>query len=492
MKRFLLIAILVQLILVVPNRVAAKYDFVVAGIYYAVLSMQDKTCTVVNPSAPNRSNYSGSIIIPSTIQYNGRSFMVKEISERAFYYSTITDVDIPGSVDKIRASAFLHSKNLKRITIREGTRIIEREAFAGCSALKTLILPNTIQSIGIRAFHALDGDYGQTLRIPSSCKFIDNSALPKGAYELYLMPSKSSIVIEDGNFDNKPIIHIGRNIDNKQNQYSLLSFKTLVEFYGECTRIPNLYVSSNQERTKAEDPVEKLIIGEKVTSIHDLSWFFIKNIQIHSDIPPRCEGDFSNSTYARAILSVPNSSVYKQDPHWKKFWNIKEVPSLLRTSQVKASENGNNKVKTANFNAKQNKNDIVSKHDKEIIVPLTVKRGESLVKDGYEIFDAIGYKKVMLFGVEINGETKLGFVNGYIEVLVEPVFDDATSQSYYGMWCVKRNGRWGAYDETIRKLTIECQYDWMGYWTKGEDGVIKVEVEKDGKRFWIDKKGNRI
>lgn len=113
------------------------------------------------------------------------------------------------------------------------------------------------------------------------------------------------------------------------------------------------------------------------------------------------------------------------------------------------------------------------------------------MKGGYEIYDAVGYKRVILFTTKVNGKTMCGFVNGYMDVVVEPIYEDATCQSYHGMWCVKKNGKWGAYDETIRKQTVECQYDWIGYWTKDGD-TIKVDVIKDGKKFWIDNKGNRL
>jgi hypothetical protein len=119
------------------------------------------------------------------------------------------------------------------------------------------------------------------------------------------------------------------------------------------------------------------------------------------------------------------------------------------------------------------------------------KKGESLIKGDYEIYDAIGYKRVILFTKEVNGKTMCGFASGYLEVLVEPIYEDATCRSYEGMWCVKKNGKWGAYDETIRTQTVECLYDWIGYWKK-ENGIIKVQVELNGRRFWIDNKGNRL
>lgn len=61
------------------------YDFESNGIYYNILSKENHTCTVTSQPDNTGKKYSGSIVIPSTVQdNNGEDYTVTGIGDYAF------------------------------------------------------------------------------------------------------------------------------------------------------------------------------------------------------------------------------------------------------------------------------------------------------------------------------------------------------------------------------------------------------------------------
>ena len=100
----------------------------VDGIWYDFDS-STKTASVTN-GANVIYYYSGSVIIPSTVTYNGTTY----------------------SVTSIGASAFRNSSSLTSVTIPNSVTSIGRGAFYGCSSLTSVTIPNSVTSIGDDAF----------------------------------------------------------------------------------------------------------------------------------------------------------------------------------------------------------------------------------------------------------------------------------------------------------------------------------------------------
>ena len=104
----------------------------VDGIYYN-FDVENKTATVTNNGSDepwSNPSYTGDVVIPASVEYEGYTFNVVAIGERAFNMCwEVTSVIIP-----------------------EGVVRIETEAFADCG-FKEITLPTSIQSIGSRAFN---------------------------------------------------------------------------------------------------------------------------------------------------------------------------------------------------------------------------------------------------------------------------------------------------------------------------------------------------
>lgn len=194
---------------------ARAYDFEVDGIYYNIISGTDQV-EVTFKEEYGKATYTGSVVIPSTVTYDGNTYSVTSIGESAFeeckgltsvtipnsvtsigeyafYYSDLMSVTIPESVTSIGKSAFegtairspLYNskifahmphnyrgeytipdgiqtiaggafsdcKGLTSVTIPNSVTAIETSAFAYCNALNSIILPESLERIALEAFY---------------------------------------------------------------------------------------------------------------------------------------------------------------------------------------------------------------------------------------------------------------------------------------------------------------------------------------------------
>ena len=106
---FIRIALIIANILSCPQILLA-HDFTYSGINYSIHA--SKKVTVVSGDIP----YSGDIIIPSTVLYEGTEYEVSIISDEAFNNcSELRSITIPGSIDTIYCNAFKGANSLRRV-----------------------------------------------------------------------------------------------------------------------------------------------------------------------------------------------------------------------------------------------------------------------------------------------------------------------------------------------------------------------------------------
>jgi len=142
-------------LLMVLCAISAKaYNFEVDGICY---NINGSNVTVTYKSA-NYNSYSGDIVIPNTVTYNGTSYTVASIGDWAFYgCSGLTSVSIPNSVTSIGSSAFYCCYSLSSITIPNSVTSIGSKAFTLCRSMSSVTIGKSVTSIGDRAFGGCSG-----------------------------------------------------------------------------------------------------------------------------------------------------------------------------------------------------------------------------------------------------------------------------------------------------------------------------------------------
>jgi len=168
------------------------------GLYYYLYDTK-KAAVTYNPSVPNNEGcYSGDIIIPASVTYEGVDYDVTAIGDYTFQYSMdmtsitipesvtsignaafmqcqgLTSVTLPNSVTSIGKEAFMFCINITSINIPDNVTVIEDYTFEDCQSLKSIIIPDGVTTIGDHAFDfCLDIT---SLTIPNSVTSIGKEA----------------------------------------------------------------------------------------------------------------------------------------------------------------------------------------------------------------------------------------------------------------------------------------------------------------------------
>ena len=142
--------LLATIVALLPQSAAAwmgaTYDFMVDGLYYSINN--DNTSVTITDGW----GYSGDLVIPETVTYNGTTYSVTSIGDIAFCDCSIYSVSIPNSVTTIGNNAFYGCYVLASIDIPNSVTSIGDRAFCGCTWLASVSIPNSVTYVGERAF----------------------------------------------------------------------------------------------------------------------------------------------------------------------------------------------------------------------------------------------------------------------------------------------------------------------------------------------------
>lgn len=233
----------------------------------------------------NQTNLWGDVVVPSSVEYNGETYVVTEVANYAFCRATeLTTIQLPETIQRIGFSAFELCTELIKVNIPEGVKKISSKAFYTCRQLKELKLPSTIEEIESGAF--MDCVLLESISIPGKCASIGCDAFSwcialksltfedgeapihlGYAYEFgpmwepYAEPYCYSKPFGRGLFNDCPIkdLYIGRNIEY-DNQFNIVSpFENCIARYGSNG------TASFQHTGRS---FRKVVFGNSVTEIH--------------------------------------------------------------------------------------------------------------------------------------------------------------------------------------------------------------------------------
>ena len=139
-------SILLAILLSMVANMAFAYDAEIDGIYYNFNGTEARVTSGDN-------QYTGDVVIPETVTYNETEYLVVSIGEDAFAFCNgLNSIVIPNSVNNIGDRAFYASSFLHSIIISNRVTSIGKYAFRYCRGLTSLTIPNSVTKIGDGAF----------------------------------------------------------------------------------------------------------------------------------------------------------------------------------------------------------------------------------------------------------------------------------------------------------------------------------------------------
>lgn len=176
-----IIFILLALLSVFVNGKAG--DFMSGGLVYSFTDEYNEVAVDQN-IVDGVNAYTGVIIIPQLVNYEGHNYKVTSIAESAFAKSGVTEVVIPNSVTSIGEAAFAQAGDLESVTLPLNIASIPNSCFAG-SGIVNIALPEGVERIGYGAFR--DCNMLHTVMLPSTLKLIEAYAFSDchNLYEIY-------------------------------------------------------------------------------------------------------------------------------------------------------------------------------------------------------------------------------------------------------------------------------------------------------------------
>ena len=316
-------SLLCFLILLMMPLASMAYDFEVGGIYYKFTDNSSVAVTYeVEPTwdSDYPAPYSGTITIPSTVNYNDKSYTVTSIGDSAFWFcSGLTSIDIPEGVTSIGDYAFVYCSGLTSINIPERVTSIGDDAFFGCSSLTSIDIPEGVTSIG-------DGTFAR-------CSGLTSIDIPEGVtsigdFTFGDCSGLTSITIPEG------VTSIGEyafggcsgltSIDIPEGVTSI-GYRAFTGCYGLTSiTIPEGVKSIGSFAFYACKSLTSVTIPESVTSIGGWAFFDcsgLTSVLCKSKEPASCDGSVFSSLEPRLIIPVGSEEAYASAKEWKEFTN---------------------------------------------------------------------------------------------------------------------------------------------------------------------------
>ena len=322
-------------------------------IYYTY--QNDKKELAVSYRGSDRDNftgeYTGNVVIPKSVTYQGTTYPVTSIGDGAFYKcANVTSVTIPNSVKSIGSNAFEECRKMASIIIPNSVTSIGDGAFVYCVKLTSITIPNFLTSIGNQLFHGCE--CLTSVIIPNSvtnigysafqnCSGLTSVTIPNsvttiGFTAFYGCSSLHKVTIPDG------VTTIEKSTFKECSSLTSVTIPDGVKSIGNtafqnCSCLTNVYIPNS------------------VTSI-GLSAFSgcssLLNVYCYAlNVPSITSNAFEDSNFKNATLHVRGSSIdnYKVAP-WISFKNIValkyNLTYVIDGEIYKSYEYGDNEIVT--------------------------------------------------------------------------------------------------------------------------------------------------
>lgn len=297
---------------------AQTFDF--EGINYTVTSV---TAPLTVAVAPNP-GYTGEANIPSSVTYNSNEYSVTSIGTNAFYNCTaLTSVVIPNSVTRIENYVFYNCTALTTVTIPNLVTSIGNYAFSYCADLTSVTMPNSITNLGILAF---DGCINlNSVTIPNLLTTISSYAF-RDCWSLTSITIPNSVTsIGEGAFMACSGL-TSMTIPNSVTSIGRFAFRDCLNL--TSITIPNSVTSIGSGAFMTCSGLTSVTIPNSVTSIGGFVFQdcrALRSVSVNWETPLAISFDlFQNVTLSGVTLYVPigTEAAYEATAVWTNFGSI--------------------------------------------------------------------------------------------------------------------------------------------------------------------------
>ena len=237
---------------------------------------EELAVTCLNDVAPfNEHAYEGNVVIPDEVKCNDKTLKVTSIGEFAFAgCSALSAVTIPNSVTEIGQMAFQSCKNLSSLNIPNRLASIGMLAFWECSSLTTVVIPGSVTSIGGGAFYDCSSLESVTIEYGVTC--IEEDVFQGCKRLLSLTIPNSVTTIKQGAFCNCEAL----------TSISISESVTIIDnhvFQG-CSSLKSLIIPNSVTKIEAYafngcESITSIIIPDKVTEICRYAFLDCRNLK---------------------------------------------------------------------------------------------------------------------------------------------------------------------------------------------------------------------
>lgn len=221
--------------------------------------------------------------------------------------SNIKECAVPANVIGIDSEAFANCSKLELVNLPDGLRYIESDAFAGCTKLSAINIPDSVEYIGSGAFWGCKSL--KQLTLPKSLHEIGASALPMGCKITSNSPNfivASNMIVKN----NTVVLFFG---DNKKVAIPQGVTKIGEDAFRNCgsiqqVDIPNSVTEIGKNAFWECDSLQQVDISNPVTKIGEYAFWGCKNlIQINLPQKLKCIPKYAfSSCTSLAVIKLPD------------------------------------------------------------------------------------------------------------------------------------------------------------------------------------------
>ncbi len=285
----------------------------IGDLYYSLNSTK-YTASVQAENYGSLTNYSGLEVanIPSTVTYEGETYVVKEIGAFTFQYcTTLKTVTFADGIKEIRDGTFCDCTALTSVTLPSSMKSIGQKAFEDCSSLSSIIIPENVNEIDWLAFLRCENLESVTMK---SNALVGKDYLQTQTFEELFGPQVKHYILSEG------ITSIGESVFAGCDSVISISLPSTLESIGDyafylCKSLPSIVLPNSVTSIgyAAFEDCAQLTSVNIPNGITELSGTFAGCVNLSSIAIPNSVtyiGYYTFSGCPIISLTIPNGVTY--------------------------------------------------------------------------------------------------------------------------------------------------------------------------------------